>query len=172
MNIYEQWTFDQLRKEGFQVFEAYKDVGVDCIVTDRLFGGRHQRIQIKGSRVYRPRKDGTGMGWFQVNQGKLDEGLKILDFWVFVWADVGKQGHLDPIFVVCPTEMLRARLGRYGQASASGTLNLYLLHRRVGREHAVWDTRGDPDPSDSDRNYSNYFQNWQSVRDAVGRESP
>lgn len=173
MNIYEQWTFDRLRKERFEVFTAYKDRGVDCIVTDNKdFEGRHQRIQIKGSRTYGEKTDGTGLGWFQFNQGKLDEAVKITDFWVFVWADIGKKGRFDPIFVVCPTAMLRARLGRYAQATANGTLNLYLQHLRVGGKDRVLDTRGDPDPSDPDRDYTRYWQDWQSLRDAVGRENP
>ena len=172
MNIYEQWACDRLQKERFEVFVAYKDRGVDCIVTDKDFEGRHQRIQIKGSRIHSTERDGSGLGWFQVNEGKLDEAVTITDFWIFVWADVGKQGRLDPIFLVCPTGMLRARLGGYARARANGTFDLYLQHRRVPGKHIVLDTRDDPSPSDPDRNYSTYFENWQSLRDAVGRGSP
>ena len=172
MNIYEQWAYDRLQQEGFDVFVAYKDRGVDCIVTaGKDFGGRRQRIQVKGSRTHGMKVDGTGLGWFQFNQGKLDEAVKITDFWVFVWADKGKQGRFDPIFVVCPTETLRARLGDYARASAKGTLNLYLQHRRVDGDDIVLDTRDDPDPTDPNRDYSAYFQNWQPLRDAVGGES-
>ncbi|MCH8199902.1 MAG: hypothetical protein IIA54_07545 [Chloroflexi bacterium] len=168
MNIYEQWAYDRLRQEGFEVFTAYKDKGVDCIVTDGDFEGRHQRIQIKGSRTHGLRTDGTGLGWFQVTDAKLDE--KITDFWVFVWADA-EQGRWDPIFVVCPAGMLRARLGSRARASANGKLNLYLNHRRDGGEDTVWDTRDNPDPSDPDFDYTRYFEAWQPLWDAVRGKS-
>ena len=162
MNIYEQWVFDKLESEEFAVFTPYKDRGVDCIVTHRHFGGIPQRIQIKGSRTHRSRTHEGGVGWFQANAKALARGKTITDFWIFVWTKDERGGRLEPIFLICPTAALSDRLRRYARAP-QGKYDIYLRHRRVGGDDVVFDTRNDPDPSDPNRNYSTYFQNWQRL---------
>ena len=107
MNIYEQWAYDELERQGFAVFTPFKDRGVDCVVTTKDFRGRPQKIQIKGSRSF----DNYAAAWHQFTSSSLETSVRITDFWVFVSYKVGaKKGKLQPVFLVVPTSVLLERL--------------------------------------------------------------
>ena len=159
MNIYEQWAYDALEKEGFAVFTPIKDRGVDCIVVNKDFRGRPQRIQIKGSRAYV-----GGGAWVQLTKAKLEESTKITDFFVFVWTKPSNKGRLVPQFLVVPTDELDMRLGSYAKLSA-GKYNFYPFPDEAG----VFDTRGWSKkthgwpPSDPKRDYTAYLDAWEQI---------
>lgn len=169
VNIYEQWTFDELEGQGFAVFTPYKDRGVDCVVTNKGFQGRPQKIQIKGSRSF----DLYAAAWHQFTRSSLEKSVSITDFWIFVSYRVGaKKGKLQPVFLVVPTNVLLERLTRYAVPS-SGRYNLYFHWDNPEHLGMVVDARrrkGDswPIASGDPRDYSDYDHNWPLISEAVG----
>ena len=159
MNIYEQWAYDTLEKKGFAVFTPIKDRGVDCIVVDKDFRGRPQRIQIKGSRTY-----GDGGAWVQFTKARLEASTKITDFFVFVWTKQSNKGRLLPQFLVVPTNELDKRLRSYAKLSA-GKYNFEPYPDGA----SVFDTRGWSErkqgwpPSDPTRDYTEYLNAWEQI---------
>lgn len=160
MNIFEQWTFDELGKQGFAIFTPYKDKGVDCIVIGKDIKGRPQRIQIKGSRAY-----GDGGGWYQFQQSKLKQATEITDFWIFVITTVGKKGRFVPEFFVIPTTDLYEKLSQYS-ATSQGRYNLYLGSKDEDGKRL--DKRGykSGEPIEA-RDYTNYHNAWKRIKDRL-----
>ena len=136
INIYEQWVFDSVEKEGLQVYTPYKDRGIDAVITDG--GSKFTRIQIKGSRGYE-----EGGGWYLVNRAKLEKSLKLTDLWVFVWTRAQHAGKLTPEFLAISPDDLMKRLACYSTLSKAGTTwHLYLGRRLDPFPEQIIDARG------------------------------
>ncbi|GEM_PF-2730089 len=170
MNIFEQWTFDRLEKQGLAVFIPYKDRGVDCLIVGKDFRSTPQRIQVKGSRLWLDQENGVSNGWWRINRAKLKESIQKTDFWIFVWPVVGNAGALSPVFIVIPPQELDCRLGSYSQDSHGFYHVYFALKRQVAadiritkgaKDEIIW-----PKPSNPLRNYTEFL----SYRD--GSRSP
>ncbi len=166
MNIYEQWTFDELEKSGFAVFVPFKDRGVDCIITGKEFQGRPQKIQIKGSRSY----EHHAAGWYQFKDDYVQTSGEKTDFWIFVCTKIDSRGRFKPVFLVMPTDELVQRLKIYASKDVRGRHNLYLTWGDPDHKDMVVDTRIRdpwPIPLDDARNYTSFDGKWDMITKAV-----
>jgi hypothetical protein len=157
-----------MERQGLAVFTAYKDRGVDCVVTRRDFFGTPQRIQVKGSRIY----EQDGGGWYQITEESLKSATQVTDFWIFVSVKVGARGRLEPLFLVVPANELVARVSTYTFPSG-GRYNLYVARDDPDHKGRTVDTRtkkGDPwpVPPNSPRDYTSYDNNWSQLLAAIG----
>ncbi len=167
MNIYEQLVFDELERQRLAVFIPYKDRGVDCIVVRRDFGGRPQRIQIKGSRTY-PKHETS---WYQIGKKRLNTAETTTDFWLFVSLKATSRGP-QAMFVIVPTSDLYGRLTGYAAISA-GKYNLYLSRNDPEHRGRVVDTRVGPSDAwpispGTNRDFTQYADRWEPLIEAIG----